>query len=129
MWTPTSRARHSREGLRYGSDLTDGEWAVLEPLLPPPYRCGRPRRRPLREVVNAISYVLRCSCPWRSLPKDLPPWRTAYRWFARLRDAGTWEDLNFALVMADLSVHPVSRSWSSKYASQSVTVRSPPCST
>ncbi len=101
MWTPTTRAQHSRAGLRYGSDLTDAEWAVLEPLLPPPCSCGRPRRWPLREVVNAISYVLRCSCPWRSLPKDLPPWRTAYRWFARLRDAGTWQNLNFALVMAD----------------------------
>ena len=101
MWTPTTRAQHSRAGLRYGSDLTDAEWAVLEPLLPPPCACGRPRRWPLREVVNAISYVLRCSCPWRLLPSDLPPWRTAYRWFARLRDAGTWQDLNFALLMAD----------------------------
>jgi transposase len=91
---------------------------VLAPLLPMPCRCGRPRRWPLREVVNAIFYVLRCSCPWRLLPpvgfppalpvepcrpppKDLPPWRTAYRWFARLRDEGIWEALNFALVMAD----------------------------
>ena len=52
-------------------------------------------------MVNAISYVLRCSCPWRLLPKDMPPWRTAYRWFARLRDNGIWENMNFALVMAD----------------------------
>ena len=101
MWTQTTRAQHSRAGLRYGSDLTDAEWAVLEPLLPPPCACGRPRLWPLREVVNAISYVLRCSCPWRLLPKDLPPWRTAYRWFARLRDSGAWQDVNFALLMAD----------------------------
>ena len=101
MWTPTTRAQHGRAGMRYGSGLTDAEWAVLEPLLPPPCRCGRPRRWPLREVADAISHVLRCSCPWRSLPKDLPPWRTACRWFARLRDAGTWEDMNFAPVMAD----------------------------
>lgn len=101
MWTPTSRAQHSRAGLRYGTDLTDAEWAVLEPLLPPACGRGRPRHWPLREVVNAILYVLRGSCPWRVLPKDLPPWRTAYRWFARLRNAGTWEDLNFALVTAD----------------------------
>ena len=98
---PRPPAQHSRAGLRYGSDLTDAGWAVLEPLLPPPCACGRSRRWPLREVVNAISYVLRCSCPWRLLPKDLPPWRTAYRWFARLRDAGTWQDLNFALLMAE----------------------------
>jgi putative transposase len=101
MWTPTIRAQHSRAGLRYGSDLTGAEWAVLEPLLPLPCLCGRPRRWPMREIMNAIFYVLRCSCPWRSLPKDLPPWRTTYRWFARLRDAGTWEALNFALVAAD----------------------------
>ena len=100
MWTPTTRAQHGRAELRYGSDLTDAEWAVLEPLLPPPCGQGRPRRWPLRAVVNAIFYVLRGSCPWRMLPKDLPPWRTAYRWFARLRRAGTWADLN-ALVMAD----------------------------
>lgn len=91
---------------------------VLEPLLPASCRRGRPWHWPLREVVNAIFYVLRCSCLWRLLPpvglppampvepcrpppKDLPPWRTAHRWFARLRDAGTWEALNFALVMAD----------------------------
>ena len=97
MWTPTTRAPHSRAGLRHGSDLTDAEWTVLEPLLPPPCDRGTPRRWPLREVVNAILHVLRGSCPWRMLPKDLPPWRTAYRWFARLRDAGTWENLNFAL--------------------------------
>ena len=101
MWTPTTRAQHSRAGLRHGSDLTDTEWAVLEPLPPVPCRCGRPWRWPLREIMNAIFYVLRCSCPWRSLPTDLPPWRAAYRWFARLRDAGTWEALNFALVAAD----------------------------
>lgn len=53
------------------------------------------------QVANAISSALRCSGPWRLLPKDLPPWRTAYRWFARLRDAGTWQDLNFTLLMAD----------------------------
>src|SRR5215210_4402732 len=54
MWTPTTRGQHSRAGLRYGSDLTDAEWAVLEPLLPVPCRCGRPRRWPLREIMNAI---------------------------------------------------------------------------
>ena len=73
MWTPTTRAQHSRAGLRYGSDLSDAEWAMLEPLLPPPCACGRPWRWPLQEVVNAIFYVLGCSCTWRLLPKDLPP--------------------------------------------------------
>lgn len=101
MWTPTTRAQHSRAGLRYGSDLTDEEWSVLEPLLPPPRSRGRHRRWPLREVVNAIFYALRTGCPWRMLPKCLPPWRTVYRWFAEWRDQGTWEALNHALVMRD----------------------------
>ena len=59
MWTPTTRRHHSRTGLRYASDLTDAEWALLEPLLPPPRDHGRPRAWPLREVVNAIFYVMR----------------------------------------------------------------------
>ena len=88
MWTPTTRRHHSRTGLRYTSDLTDAEWALLEPLLPPPCDQGRPRSWPLREVVNAISYVLRSGCPWRLLPSDFPPWRTVYRWFAAWRDEG-----------------------------------------
>lgn len=101
MWTPTTRRHHSRTGLRYASDLTDAEWALLEPLLPPPCDHGRPRSWPMREVVNAISYVLRSGCPWRLLPSDFPPWRTVYRWFASWRDKGLFERANHALVMAD----------------------------
>src|SRR5215207_6357532 len=100
MWTPTTRRHHSRTGLRYASDLTDAEWALLEPLLPPPRDHGRPRAWPLREVVNAISYILRSGCPWRLLPSDFPPWRTVYRWFAAWRDAGLFERVNHALLMA-----------------------------
>ena len=101
MWTPTTRRHHSRTGLRYASDLIDAEWALLEPLLPPPRDHGRPRAWPLREVVNAIFYVMRSGCPWRLLPADFPPWRTVYRWFAARRDAGLFERVNHALVMAD----------------------------
>ena len=101
MWTPTTRAQHSRVGLRYGSDLTDAEWAVLEPLLPPLSRTGRPPSWPMREIVAAIFYVLRGGVPWRMLPQGLPPYRTVYGWFARWRDAGVWEAVNFALVVAD----------------------------
>ena len=101
MWTPTTRAQHSRAGLRYGSDLTDGEWTILEPLLPPPRGFGRRRRWPMREVVNAIFYALRCGCPWRMLPAGFPPPSTVYRWFCAWRDGGLWESLNHALVMAD----------------------------
>ena len=101
MWTPTTRRHHSRTGLRYASDLTDAEWALLEPLLPPASAQGRPRSWPMREVVNAIFYVMRSGCPWRLLPSDFPPWHTVYRWFATWRDQGLFERVNQSLVMAD----------------------------
>jgi transposase len=101
MWTSTTRDHHSRTGLRYESDLTDGEWAVLEPLLPPPAGCGRPRRWPMREILNGLFYVLRGGIAWRLMPTDLPPWQTVYGWFARFRDTGLLARINHALVMAD----------------------------
>jgi len=101
MWTPTTRAQHSRAGLSYGSDLTDAEWRILSPFLPPPRSCGCPRKWAMREIVNAIFYVLRGGIAWGLLPKDFPPWSTVYRWFARFRDDGTWERINHHLVMLD----------------------------
>ena len=101
MWNPTTRAQHSRAGLRYGSDLTDAEWAILEPFLPPPCRRGRKRRWPMRCIVEAIFYVLRAGCAWEMLPDGFPPPSTVYRWFARFRDDGTWETINHHLVMRD----------------------------
>ena len=76
MWTPATRKNYSRNGLRYQSDVTDEEWRVIEPYLPPAKGIGRPRGWPLREIVNGIFYVMRSGCPWRQLPKDLPPWST-----------------------------------------------------
>ncbi len=123
VWTPTTRAQHSRAGLRHGSGLTDAGRAVLEPLPPPSCGRGRPRRWPLREVVNAIFCVLRGSGPWRMLPKDLPPWRTAHRWFARLRHAGTWQGLNFVLEQSSaFSVVMADRGRSGRSASPSAAV-------
>jgi transposase len=101
MWTPTARAQHSRTGLRYGSDTSDDEWAILGPLLPAPRPCGRKRSWPLRLVVDAIFYVLRGGVPWAMLPKCFPPPSTVYRWFAAWRDDGTWEAVNHHLVMLD----------------------------
>lgn len=69
MWTATTRAQHSRDGLRFASDLTDAEWAMLEPLLPIPSLVGRPPTWPMRDIVEAIFYVLRGGIPWRLLPK------------------------------------------------------------
>ncbi len=87
MWTPATRRQHSRDALRYQTDLTDDEWRLIEPYLPPPNDRGRKRSWPLREIVNAIFYVMRSGCPWRLLPSDFPPWRTVYRWFHAWRDA------------------------------------------
>lgn len=101
MWTPTTRAQHGREGLRYQTDLTDVEWAVIAPHLPRERNTGRPRSWPMREIVNGIFYVMRAGCPWRLLPTDLPPWGTIYRWFALLRDAERFEAINHLLVMED----------------------------
>ena len=101
MWTPTTRKQHSRSGLRYGSDVTDAEWLILSPFLPPAGSCGCPRKWEMREIVNAIFYVLRGGIAWSLLPKDFPPWPTAYRWFARFRDDGTRERINHHLVMLD----------------------------
>jgi transposase len=100
MWTPATRRQHSRDGLRYESDLTDAEWELIEPLMP--RRC--PRGRPptdLREVVNAIFYVLRGGVAWRLLPSDLPPRSTVFGWFSLWRDNGLFEAINHHLVMAD----------------------------
>lgn len=101
MWNPTARALHSCTGLRYGSDLTDAEWAIVAPLLPKPCGRGRRRRWHWREVLDAIFYVLRTGCPWRFLPDGFPPWRTVYRWFGELRDSGGFEGLNHHLVQMD----------------------------
>src|SRR5580700_10743995 len=101
MWTPATRKNYSRNGLRYQSDVTDEEWRVIEPYLPPAQGIGRPRGWPLREIVNGIFYVMSSGCPCRQLPKDHPPWSTVYRWFAAWRDACLFEKLNHALVITD----------------------------
>ena len=81
----------------YPSDLTDEQWDILLPLLPPAKHGGRPRTVDIREVVNGIVYVLRTGCPWRMLPHDLPPWQTVYKYFRRWTLDGTWEGVHEAL--------------------------------
>lgn len=101
MWTPTTRRQNSRDHLRYGSDLTDAEWAILAPFMPPPARTGRPREWRMREIMNAIFHVLRAGCASRMLPKDFPPMTTVYGWFLRFRREGPFETINRHLVMID----------------------------
>jgi transposase len=78
MWTNENRARYDRSKLRYPSDLTDGEWALVKPLIPPAKRGGNKRTVNVREVVNALMYILSTGCQWRAMPKDLPPRSTVY---------------------------------------------------
>ena len=99
MWTETTRRKHARKGLRYSSDLTDGEWAVLEPLIPSRSRLGRPAKWPLRTITNALLYVLRSGLPWRMLPRDFPPVTTVQRYFYAWRDKGLWQTINHLLLM------------------------------
>jgi transposase len=101
MWTSATREKYNRHALRYQSDVTDQEWLVLEPLLPKPKTRGRRWSWPLREIVNAIFYVMRSGCAWRLLPADFPPWSTVYRWFAAWRDGCVFERINHALVIVD----------------------------
>ena len=82
---------------RYPSDLTDAQWALVEPLLSGVKPGGRPLAHALREVVNAILYLVRTGCSWRRLPKDFPPWETVYWHFKRWRDDGSSETLHDAL--------------------------------
>jgi putative transposase len=80
----------ARQRLTYTTDWTDEEWRLLKPLLPPAKSGGRPRKYPLREVMNGIQYVLRAGCAWRLTPHDLPHWQTAYQTFRTWRQDGTW---------------------------------------
>lgn len=98
VWTEITRAQYRRDGLRYASDMTDAEWAVIEPLLPPPRRLGRPRRTDLRAVMEAILYILATGCQWRALPGDFPPRSTVQGFFYAWRDDGTWQAIMAALV-------------------------------
>ncbi len=82
---------------RYPTDLTDAQWALLEPLVPRAKPGGRPRSADVRAVVDAILYVLRNGITWRALPHDFPPWRTVYHYFRAWRLDGTWERIHDAL--------------------------------
>jgi len=98
MWTETTHRQYRREDLRYASDMTDAEWALIEPHLPAAKRLGRPRCEPLRRVVEALLYLLRTASPWRLLPGDFPNRSTVQRYFYAWQAAGLWETINFRLL-------------------------------
>jgi transposase len=97
-WTETTRPHYRRDGLRYASDFTDAEWALIARLLPHRRRLGRPRTTDLRRVVEAILYVLATGCQWRALPSDFPPRSTVQGYFYAWRDIGLWRRIVSKLV-------------------------------
>ena len=100
VWTVITRCEHTRRYARYPSDLTDNEWGVVVPFVPPGRGGGRPRTTDMREVLNAILYLAEGGIAWRMLPKDFPPVSTVRRYFYQWRDDGTLSLMNFALVQA-----------------------------
>ena len=101
MWTPAARAELARPAQPYSTCLTDAEWQIAQAFLPAPAPCGRPRRWPMRVLLDGVLYVLRTGCAWRHLPLDFPPWQTTLRWFLRLARSGAFESMAHALTMAD----------------------------
>ena len=97
MWTSTNRPRHNRDKLRYPSDLTDEEWALIEPLIPPAKHGGRRREVNLREIVNGLMYVLSTGCQWRYVPKDLPPKSTLHDYLGLWNWEGTLGKIHHTL--------------------------------
>lgn len=97
-WTETARREYARRRSRYASDLTDREWALIEPFMPMPRRIGRPRTTDLREVMNAILYMASTGCQWAMLPRDFPPSSTVQRYFYDWRDSGLLRTLDRHLV-------------------------------
>ena len=97
MWTTENRQRYNRDKLRYPSDLTDEEWTLVEPQIPPAKHGGRHRTVVVREVVNGVMYVLSTGCQWRYLPKDLPPKSTVHDYLTRWNYDGTIERMHHAL--------------------------------
>jgi transposase len=100
VWTEATRRQYRRDGLRYASNLTDAEWALIEPFMPAARRIGRPRMTCLRAVVEAILYLASTGCQWRQLPKEFPPYSTVQGYFYAWSRDGTFERINHALVAA-----------------------------
>lgn len=97
MWTAENRARYNRDKLRYPSDLTDEEWALVEPLIPPGKPGGGKRTVVMRNVVDGVMYILSTGCQWRAIPKDLPPRSTLFDYLDLWSWDGTLERIHHEL--------------------------------
>ena len=99
MGTEITRPNYERRGGRYASDLTDREWALIAPFMPPRKKIGRPRTTDLRHVMDAVMYMAATGCQWAMLPNDFPPPSTVQRYFYDGRSNGLLESINHHLVM------------------------------
>jgi transposase len=99
MWTEITGRKYERGASRYASNLSDTEWALIEPLMPVRKLLGRPRETDLRAVLDAILYIALSGCQWRMLPKDFPPFTTVQGYFYEWRDTGLFERINFELLL------------------------------
>jgi transposase len=97
MWTQDDRLRHDRKGLRYPSDQTDAEWALAKPFIAQGKYATPEWEKRLRDMLDAVLYVLTTGCQWRQLPKDFPPRSTVHDWFLRWHCSGVLDRLHFAL--------------------------------
>jgi transposase len=97
MWTAENRPRYNRDKLRYPSDLTDEEWVLVEPLIPPGKRGGGKRTVVMRNVVDGVMYILSTGCQWRAIPKDLPPRSTLFDYLDLWSWDGTLERIHCEL--------------------------------
>src|SRR5258705_3547444 len=99
MWTEITRPKYERKGAGYSSDLSDAEWAMIEPRLPQRNWLGRPSKTETRNVVNALLYMVRTGCQWRQLPREFPPYTTVQHYFYGWRDGSVLERINFELLL------------------------------
>src|SRR5471030_74167 len=99
VWTEITRLKYCRDGLRYASDTTDEEWAMIAPYIPCKNRRGRPRVTEMRTLVNSIFFIAQSGCQWRLLPKEFPPYTTVQRYFYAWRDSSVWQTINHVLLM------------------------------
>src|SRR5271170_1532423 len=97
MWTLENRPKYNRDHLRYPSDLTNDEWAYIEPLIPPAKPGGGKRRTDMRAVMNGVMYLLSTGCQWRYIPKDFPPYSTIHHYFVWWQCDGVLDRIHHAL--------------------------------
>ena len=100
MWQTENRSRYNRDCLRYPSDVTDAEWALIDLLIPPAKSGGNKRSVNLREVVNGLMYLLSTGCQWRAIPKDLPPRSTVHDYLDLWSWDGTLDRIHHTLYVA-----------------------------